>query len=309
MKVKVKVPATTANFGPGFDCLGMALPLYNEITVEETVMPGSGVSIQILNKNNDDGVLFIPTDENNIVYKSIELLYNSIGMSPSELKITIDTNIPLTRGLGSSASVIIGGIMAANKLLGEPADEAAILTIAREVEGHLDNIVPAFAGGFCLSADEDDGNIVYQKLNWPKEWKINICVPDFELATNISRSVLPESYKLKDVTYNLSLVGLLLKACEKEDCELLKKALKDKLHEPYREKLVVGLDKIRDKFKNNNDVYGTVLSGAGPSVAVISNNDMVGEVHENVKQIWSDLNIKSHVFTFDIENNGATFVE
>ena len=122
-------------------------------------------------------------------------------------------------------------------------------------------------------------------------------------------SVLPESYKLKDVTYNLSHLGLLLKACEKEDCELLKKALKDKLHEPYREKLVVGLDKIRDKFKNNNDVYGTVLSGAGPSVAVISNNDMVGEVHENVKQIWSDLNIKSHVFTFDIENNGATFVE
>ena len=309
MKVKVKVPATTANFGPGFDCLGMALPLYNEITVEETVMPGSGVNIQIVNKNNDDGVLFIPTDENNIVYKSIELLYNSIGMTPSELKITIDTNIPLTRGLGSSASVIIGGVMAANRLLGEPADEAAILTIAREVEGHLDNIVPAYAGGFCLSADEDDGNIIYQKLNWSKDWKINICVPDFELATNISRSVLPENYKLKDVTYNLSHLGLLLKACENEDSELLKKALKDKLHEPYREKLVVGLDKIRDKIKNNNDVYGTVLSGAGPSIAVISNNDIVGEVHENVKQIWSDLNIKSQVFTFDIENNGATFVE
>ena len=309
MKVKVKVPATTANFGPGFDCLGMALPLYNEITVEETVMPGSGVNIQIVNKNNDDGVLFIPTDENNIVYKSIELLYNSIGMTPSELKITIDTNIPLTRGLGSSASVIIGGVMAANRLLGEPADEAAILTIAREVEGHLDNIVPAYAGGFCLSADEDDGNIIYQKLNWSKDWKINICVPDFELATNISRSVLPENYKLKDVTYNLSHLGLLLKACENEDSELLKKALKDKLHEPYREKLVVGLDKIRDKFKNNTDVYGTVLSGAGPSIAVISNNDIVGEVHENVKQIWSDLNIKSQVFTFDIENNGATFVE
>ena len=177
MKVKVKVPATTANFGPGFDCLGMALPLYNEITVEETVMPGSGVNIQIVNKNNDDGVLFIPTDENNIVYKSIELLYNSIGMTPSELKITIDTNIPLTRGLGSSASVIIGGVMAANRLLGEPADEAAILTIAREVEGHLDNIVPAYAGGFCLSADEDDGNIIYQKLNWSKDWKINMQIP------------------------------------------------------------------------------------------------------------------------------------
>ena len=309
MKVKVKVPATTANFGPGFDCLGMALPIYNEITVEETVMPGSGVSIQIVNKNNDDGVLFIPTDENNIVYKSIELLYNSIGMSPSELKITIDTNIPLTRGLGSSASVIIGGIMAANRLLGNPADEAAILTIAREVEGHTDNIVPAYVGGFCLSAVEDDGNILYQKLNWSKDWKINICVPDFELATDISRSILPECYKMKDITYNLSHLGLLLKACEKEDSELLKKALKDKLHEPYRQKLVVGLDKIRDKFKNNNDVYGTMLSGAGPSIAVVSNIDAISEVHENVKQIWSDLNIKSQMFTFDIEKNGATFVE
>lgn len=309
MKVKVKVPATTANFGPGFDCLGMALPIYNEITVEETVMPGSGVSIQIVNKNNDDGVLFIPTDENNIVYKSIELLYNSIGMTPSELKITIETNIPLTRGMGSSASVIIGGVMAANKLLGNPADEAAILTIAREVEGHLDNIVPAYAGGFCLSSNDDDGSIVYEKLNWSKDWKINICVPEFELATNISRSVLPECVRMKDATYNLSHLGLLIKACEKEDSNLLKKALKDKLHEPYREKLIAGFGTIRERFKNLNDVYGTVLSGAGPSIAVISNLDAVSEVRDSVKQIWSDLNIKSQVFTFDIEQNGATFVE
>lgn len=309
MKVKVKVPATTANFGPGFDCLGMALPIYNEITVEETIMPGSGINIQIVNKHDDDGVLFIPTDENNIVYKSIELLYNSIGMSPSELKITIETNIPLTRGLGSSASVIIGGVMAANKLLGNPADEAAILSIAREVEGHLDNIVPAYAGGFCLSANDDDGSIFYQKLNWPKDWKINICVPDFELATNISRSILPECVKLKDAAFNLSHLGLLLKACENEDSELLKKALKDKIHEPYREKIVAGFSTIRDKFKNNNDVYGTVLSGAGPSVTVISNKDAISEVSESVKQIWSELNIKSQVFTFDVEQNGAVFVE
>ena len=154
MKVKVRVSATTANIGPGFDCLGLALPIYNEVTIEETVMPGSGIEINIINDNND-GLLYIPTDENNIVYKAVELLYNSIGMSPSELKITINTNIPVAKGLGSSASVIIGGLIAANELLGRPADEAALLSIATEVEGHPDNVAPAILGGFIISFQED----------------------------------------------------------------------------------------------------------------------------------------------------------
>ena len=133
MKVSVKVPATTANLGPGFDCLGLALPLYNEITVEEQVMPGSGIEINIIDDNETFDTLSIPKDENNIVYKAIELLYNFVGQSVSDIKITIKTNIPVTRGLGSSASVIVGGLVAANELLGKPADKAVILSIASEV--------------------------------------------------------------------------------------------------------------------------------------------------------------------------------
>ena len=125
MKVSVKTPATIANLGPGFDSFGLALPLYNIVTVEETVLPGSGVEINVINeKNNTESNLAdVPTDKTNIVYKAIELLYNFIGQVPNELKITIKTQIPISRGLGSSASVIVGGLIAANELLGRPADE------------------------------------------------------------------------------------------------------------------------------------------------------------------------------------------
>ena len=131
MKVSVKVPATTANLGPGFDCLGLALPIYNTITVEETIMPGTGVEINIIDETNEQDIISIPTDENNIVYKAIELLYNSIGQTPDELKITINTHIPIARGLGSSAAVAVGGLLAANKLLGSPADEAALFILSK----------------------------------------------------------------------------------------------------------------------------------------------------------------------------------
>ena len=119
MKVSVRVPATVANVGPGFDCLGLALPLYNTITIEETVLPGTGIEINLMSEEEViDEMIFdnIPRDENNIVYKAVEMLYNSIGQEPSELKINIQSQIPITRGLGSSAAVVVGGLIAAIKL-------------------------------------------------------------------------------------------------------------------------------------------------------------------------------------------------
>ena len=204
MKVSVKVPATIANLGPGFDSFGLALPIYNIVSVEETVLPGSGIEISIINeKNNTETDLAdISTDKTNIVYKAIELLYNFIGQIPNELKITIKTQIPVSRGLGSSASVIVGGLIAANELLGKPADEKVLLSIATEIEGHPDNITPAYVGGLVLTSLEDDGSIIYKKLPWPDEWHITICVPDCELETEISRSVLPKDVPLKDAVFN-----------------------------------------------------------------------------------------------------------
>ena len=309
MKVSVKVPATTANLGPGFDCLGLALPIYNTITVEETIMPGTGIEINIIDETHEQDLISVPTDENNIVYKAIELLYNSIGQTPSELKITIKTQIPIARGLGSSAAVIVGGLIAANELLGKPADEAALLSIATEIENHPDNITPAVVGGFVVSSLEEDGSVVYSKINWPKDWNITVCIPDYELSTSIARSVLPAEVPMKDAIFNLKHTAMLVQAVNTHDEKLMKIALDDRLHQQYREKLIPGLVEIKEALKHEDNVLGVVISGAGPAVLVISHGNNLNKIRETVSKVWLDMNVKSKILTLQVEEHGARVVE
>ena len=307
MKVSVKIPATIANLGCGFDSFGLALPLYNIVSVEETVLPGSGIEINIINeKNNEETNLNdVPTDKNNIVYKAIELLYNFLGQTPSELKITIKTQIPIGRGLGSSSSVIVGGLIAANELIGRPADEKVLMSIATEIEGHPDNITPAFTGGVTMSSWEEDGSVIYRKLPWNDDWKLMVCVPDYELNTEISRSVLPKEVPMKDAIFNLKRSAMFVDALHNQDEELLKIALKDKLHQPYREKLVPGLSDIMNNLKHTNGVIGTVLCGAGPSVLVIYNGIGAAEIKEVVANSWNYFNVNANFLNLPIEKIGA----
>ncbi|MBS5860442.1 homoserine kinase [bacterium] len=311
MKVSVKVPATTANLGPGFDCMGMALPIYNTVTIEETVLPGTGIEINVIAEDDTSDELsleHIPMDENSIIYKAVELLYNSIGQTPSELKITVHTQIPVARGLGSSASVIVGGLIAANELLGRPADEAALLSIATEVEGHPDNITPAIVGGLVLTSSEEDGSIVYRKLDWPQEWNLTLCVPEYELATDISRSVLPKEVPIQDAVFNAKRLAMFIQAIHTKDSALMKLALKDKLHQPYRMKLVPGLEKIIENLKHEENVLGCVLSGAGPSILIISERNNLDKIRSIVRETWADLNVKAEIYTLPVENNGAQII-
>ena len=309
MKVSVKVPATTANLGPGFDSLGLALPIFNIITVEETIMPGTGIEINIIDETHEQDIISIPTDENNIVYKAIELLYNSIGQTPSELKITIKTQIPIARGLGSSAAVIVGGLLAANELLGRPADEAALLSIATEIEGHPDNITPAVVGGFVISSQEEDGSIIYSKINWPKDWNITVCIPDYELSTSIARSVLPEEVPMKDAIFNLKHTAMLVQAVNTHDEKLMKAALDDRLHQQYREKLIPGLKEIKQALKHEENVMGVVISGAGPSILVISHGNNLDKIRQTVSHVWEEMKVKSKILTLKVEEQGAHVVE
>lgn len=308
MKISVKVPATSANIGPGFDCLGMALPIYNIVTLEETVLPGTGVEINILSDEEDVDKLIIdhiPRDENSVVYKAIELLYNSIGQTPTELRVNIQTSIPVSRGLGSSAAVIVGALMATNKLLGNPADESALLSIATEIEGHPDNVTPAVVGGLVMSSLENDGSIIYRKIDWPDEWAITVCIPDVELATEISRSVIPKEVPIEDAVFNLKRMGMFMKAVHDCDSELMKVALTDKLHQPYREKLVPGLKELNEAFKHEEDVLGCVLSGAGSSMLIISKQGVIDKVQSVTQEIMDNLNVRADIRTLKIEQNGA----
>ncbi len=306
MKVAIQVPATMANLGCGFDCFGLALPIYNTIIVEETVLPTNGVEINIIDERNQDKVINIPTDKNNVVFKAIELLYNSIGQQIDSMKITIKTQIPIARGLGSSASVVIGGLMAANELLQKPADEAVLLSIATEIEGHPDNIAPAIAGGITLANWDEDGSVIYRKLPWnDKEWKITACIPDYELATEISRSVLPTEVPMKDAVFNLRRTAMFVQALHTKDEELLKLALRDKLHQPHRKKLVPGLVNIMDSVRHIDGNIGCFLSGAGPAIGVISRASAVDEVKEKITTIWNDYNVNVQFYTLPLDETGA----
>ncbi len=305
MKVSVKVPATVANLGCGFDCFGLALPIYNTVTIQETVLPGSGIEINIHNEDSDGDTSNIPTDKNNIVYQAIELLYNFIGQTPGELKIDINTGIPIARGLGSSASVVVGGLMAANELLGRPADKAIIASIATEIEGHPDNVIPSIYGGVNLSSWEDDGSVVYSQLPWSNDWKITVCIPDYELATDISRSVLPEMVQLKDAIFNLRRTAMFVSALYTKDEHLLKLSLKDKLHQPYRTKLVPGLNSIIKNLKHTKGVIGSTLAGAGPAIIVFSDKESLNDIKEIVTKTWDDINVRTEIHTLPLETTGA----
>lgn len=313
MKVSYKVPATTANLGPGFDCLGLALPIYNIITIEETVMPSTGIEVNVM-KDFENAELIeeldsIPNDKDNIVYKAVEILYNLVGQDPSEIKINIKSSIPIAKGLGSSASVIVGGLMAANDLLGNPADEAALLSIATEAEGHPDNVVPAILGGLVMSSMEDDGSVIYRRLDWPEDWHITVCIPDFELATNISRSVLPEKVPMEDAKFNARRLAMLIHAIDTVDAKLMKSALEDKLHQPYREKLIPGFKEIKEALKHEENVLGTVISGAGPSIVIISQKNNLEKIYQTVKEVWDNLNVHCDIRTLTVEKCGASKVE
>ena len=311
MKISVKVPASTSNLGPGFDCIGMALPVYNTITIEETVLPGTGIEINVINESeNADDLLteHMPLDENSIIYKAVEILYNSIGQTPSELKITVQSQIPIARGLGSSASVIVGGLLAANELLGHPADEVALLSIAAEVEGHPDNVTASIVGGLVLTSLEDDGSVVYRKLDWPEEWQITVCIPDYELSTEISRSVLLKEVPIQDAVFNAKRLAMFIQAVNTKDADLMKMALQDRLHQPYRMKLVPGLDKIMENLKHEENVLGCVLSGAGPAIVVISYKNNLDKIKSIIKDTWEEMNVKVNIMTLPVETQGAQII-
>ncbi|HWQ29900.1 MAG TPA: homoserine kinase [Negativicutes bacterium] len=260
--LEIRVPATSANMGPGFDCLGVALNLYNRYHVEEC---DEGLHIA--------GCEEAYRNENNLVYVSMKKCFEQIGCNTSRrgYRIGFKSDIPVSRGLGSSAACIVGGVLAANELSGAKLSMHEILEIASGIEGHPDNITPALYGGMTVSI-QDGSQVFFERIKLPEGLKFCAIIPDFQLSTKESRAVLPASIPYKDGVYNVGRVSLMIAALSNGNFDLLRMACKDKLHENYRGGLIRNYSDIVEEC-NRLDSLCVFLSGAGPTIMSVLRED------------------------------------
>jgi homoserine kinase len=259
-QVQVRVPATTANLGCGFDILGLALQLYNSFTLTLTPEPGWRVSLP-------PGI-DLPTHDDNLVYQAARQLFERVGFTPTGLHLSLSIDVPLARGLGSSSTAIVGGLVAANQLTGATLDRDTLLAMAVDLEGHPDNVTPALMGGLTLSYTAN-AHHHYLPLPFPQELIVIVAIPDFELSTAYARSVLPAQVSRADAVFNCSRTALLVSALQNRRYDLLATAMDDRLHQPYRAPLVPGMAEALTAAYAAG-ALGVALSGAGPTLVAIA---------------------------------------
>jgi len=262
--VTVRVPATTANLGPGFDCLGLALDLWNEATFS---LEGNAIRLEI----NGEGKDRLPVDSKNLVASSAISLFKELNRpSPDGLTIHCINHIPLGSGLGSSAAAVLTGLLGANALLDFPLTQEEILKFAIKFEGHPDNVTAALYGGLILVANDGDQIITRRYPVAPID--IIIALPKVNLPTKTARAALPAQVSFTDAVYNISHTSLVIEALRVGDLQLLEKSMVDRLHQPYRLKLIPGAEECV-KAAQQAGAAAVAISGAGPSIAAFSRSN------------------------------------
>lgn len=262
-KVTIRVPATTANLGPGFDAFGCALSLYTDVTFEETEC-----GLEITGCDEEF------TGPDNLAYTSFCAVLASFCEDIPGVKIHIDAHIPICRGLGSSAALLVAGAIGANVLRGNKLSTQGLLNITNAMEGHPDNLAPAFYGGLTASM-VDNGLPVTVNFPLHPDWEFLALVPDFSLSTAKARAILPAELPRADAVYNISHGAMVLKALELGDTKLLRNAMKDRLHQDYRKHLITDYDAIETLVRTTN--AGFCISGAGPTLLCITQDETLEE--------------------------------
>lgn len=289
--ITVKVPATTANLGPGFDCLGMALSLYNRVSFEEE---GLGLKIE--------GCIEKYANEKNLAYVGYVRTLESKGIQePNGLHICIEGDVPISRGLGSSATLIVAGIMAANEIHGLDLSKEDMLLIANGIEGHPDNVSPAIFGGLTASLVADNRPLV-MKYDVSDELRFTALIPDFETSTEEARALLPEMIKRTDGVFTAGRLAILLKALENGDEEVLRYALDDKLHQPYRKALIPGFDDIREAAISFG-AAGLIISGSGSTLLAVGGKE---GFKDDISLYLKDIPGNWAILDLSVDRKGAT---
>src|SRR3972149_6380318 len=261
MKFTIKVPATTANLGPGFDALGLALDLWN--VAEFTVTNDKQISLAIEGEGKDQ----LPTDANNAIVDAALQVYELAGKTCNGMQIHCVNRVPLGSGLGSSSAALLTGMLGANAMLGEPFPREEILKLAIETEGHPDNVAPAMLGGLVASIIHES-HVVSLRLTLTGQRRpihITVVLPDFDFPTKQARAILPKQVERKDAIYNISRAVLVTEALRTGDLDLLGKAMTDALHQPYRIPLIPGAQAAMEAMKRAG-ASAVALSGAGPTM-------------------------------------------
>lgn len=298
-RVRVRIPASTANLGPGFDVLGLALGLYNTIEVE--VIP-RGVELTVEGEGADR---LAQMGSRSLVVRAGHAAFAYLGVTPPGLKIHLKNEIPLRRGLGSSGTACVGGILAAAGLCGRTLSPHEVLKLALPLEGHPDNITPSLVGGLtatCLSGEE----IRYVRIPIPKAIRVVAVIPERELSTAEARRALPSHVSLADAVYNVGRAALLVAAMVGGDLSLLDEATRDRLHQPYRAKLLPGMEEVFEAARRAG-ALAVFLSGAGSTVVALVDQDPEA-VGKEMTETWAQRGIRATTKVLTVEHEGARIV-
>jgi homoserine kinase len=283
-KIIVKVPASTANVGSGFDSIGIAFGLYATLEIEaaaqtEFIWQGEALAGYII------------SEEDNLVLKGMDKVYTIAQQQRPHLRVVVNSDIPLTRGLGSSASAFVSGLVAANELLHQPFTDEELLWLATEEEGHPDNVGASIFGGvFMASVDWEKRKVHYHQQSFPKEWQWLAAIPSYKISTSVARQLLPQQYSKKDTIYNVSRYGLFVASLLSGNKKGVSAGLDDCLHQPYRQHLIPGFRELVLQ-KDELCAIGFVISGAGPTV--------LGLVDQEADQEHIMLNMKERMAVRD----------
>jgi len=300
--IKIRVPATTANLGPGFDCLGLALELYLNLEIEQIE---EGLIIEYQGEGADK----FSSKKDTLIRKSAELVLKKIGQDKSKkgLKIKVFNQIPITRGLGSSASAIIGGIVGAARLYNIDLTNQEMLELALSLEGHMDNIVPALIGGLTLAYKTGQEEIKWARIKTPRDLRVVVAIPDFTLSTEKMRKALPQKVALPEAVFNLSRSALLVNALQNSDWDVLAEAMEDRLHQPYRAPFIPGIEDIFLKIKKTG-LAGVALSGSGPSVVSLTKKGQEEAIGKIMKDAFLYAGVTCRILVLEVDLEGTKTV-
>jgi homoserine kinase len=298
MKYLVRTPATVANLGPGFDCLGLALDLWNEMLVETC---GDQLDLSIEGEGNGT----LPRDESNAIYQAMVAYAQLHGRTlPSGIQLSCHNRIPLSSGLGSSSAATVSGILASGAMLDLPDNKEMQLDCATQLEGHPDNVAPCLWGGLTISMIEQ-GRVI-TRASPVHSFSMVIVTPDYRFPTLMARAALPEQIPHQDAVFNLGRVALLTDALRNGDIDLLSLATEDRLHQPYRIPLIPGAEAAMLAAREAGAV-AVVLAGAGPSLmAFIRDQAHAKEVGHSMMAAFQEADLSARLFIPLISPNGAS---